>query len=68
MSLAESDTPVEIGSTVNMYKWDATVPQRQRIGPCRVIACWRERTESGWLVLLRAESGREIELDSHWVD
>lgn len=64
----ESNQPLEVGATVNMISWDATVPQQQRLGPCRVIACWRDKCESGWLVLLRAESGREVELDSHWVD
>ena len=56
------------GDKVSLARWDKTEPPRKRLGVCTVVdvetgcVC-----ESGEMVTVQSEDGRQVTLDAHWL-
>lgn len=58
-----------IGETVTMPRWDATVPPKERMGPCVILGIEHEQhCQSGTMLYVRNAAGREMEIDTGWIE
>lgn len=60
----------KVGDTVDLRRWDETVPPRDRLGVCKVVRVARgQRSQSGTLLTVGTSTGVVKKgLDSDWAD
>lgn len=55
-----------VGATVSLDRWDRTERTVNRMGPSRVTLIQRRRCESGYIVTVESDRGKQS-IDLHWL-